>query len=150
MIVPHETFRRLYSPDITQAEHRRILAKIDSRFCEIVASLASLGTCDQKMWYDYSCGIFNPVEYEEHVEFTGEFINFPEPYSSCFPTRWLWEDHEEEMLSEIERLRKKQEDKKKRQKALVIDRKRRRSDLIESVKKKLTAEELSVISFKKP
>ena len=63
-------------------------------------------------WFDYgncnyesenSNGYFDIDEYKEDISVGGE-CSLPDPYGCDygFPTRWLWEDFEEEAKKEIE------------------------------------------------
>ena len=155
--ITKEEFLSLYNPKITKHRYDVIIDKINDRFSEIV--LTMIPNVTKKGWFDYgNCGYdgdgyagrFDPSEYKEEIIVGGEYCFLPEPYGcdNSFPTRWLWEDFEDEFNKEVTKFlsdkeRKKLESKQKRE-ALKI----KKAAIWESVKQKITKEELKYICLK--
>ena len=73
----------------------------------------------------------------------------PEGYDFSFPTRWLWEDFEEELKTETEKAIGQIEKAKEKAKEKRLQKKASTKALQESVRQKLTKEELKIIKFVK-
>ena len=107
MKITKEEFDSLYSDSITKKNYDAIVDKIDERFGEIVEIL--IPKMDARGWYDYGncsydsdrdAGYFDTDEYKNHIVVGGNSASLPMPYygqENSFPTRWLWQDFEEEM-----------------------------------------------------
>src|SRR6185295_14907449 len=105
MKITKEKFDRIYDENISKKEYDQIIEEIDERFFEITRAISKK---NPEMWIDYSncnyghddCsdGRFDPEDYKEFIYIGGEFVNIPKPYGydNSFPTRWLWEDFEQE------------------------------------------------------
>lgn len=152
--ITKKEFDALYDPNITLRKYEEIIGKIDERFSEIVLTI--LPDIRKKGWYDYgncsyedenSNGSFDPDEYKDEISVGGEFALLPEPYDcdNSFPTRWLWEDFEDEFVSEISKYKSKKEREKLLAKQKRDALKAKKEAIWESVKKKLTKEELKYI-----
>lgn len=158
--ITKEQFDRLLADDLMVKEKDFILSLIDKRFGYIMKvvqpNIINMG------WFDYancnyegeeSGGYFDIDKYLDTIPVGGEGVKLPSPYSgdigeNWFPTRWLWEDFEEEFKAEVklEKERKKQErliKKDKREK-----RNKEKSIAIKSIKEKLTEKELEFVKFK--
>ena len=144
--------RKLTSDNITKKEYENILVKINDRLDEIVTVMGKKKTD----WYDFdneggtceSPGKFDPERYNEIICITGT-VRFPEPYEDLsFPTRWLWEDFEEEFNVKVREAREEKETLKQKAKAKREELKRKAEEMKQIIKSKLTKEELKWIKFK--
>lgn len=146
MIVTKQEFDSLYTDTITKKEYYRVIKKINKRMDEIVRGIAT-----DLEWWDYGnapssadngTGYFDDAAYKKDVEICGEF-SLEDPFNShrLIPTSWLWEDFEEEYKKEVEKDRLIEERKKKK--------KKEPNTIRESIKNKLTAEELKYVKFVK-
>ena len=158
MKITKAEFDKLYTDDISKKEYDAIISKIDERFQEICEVILP----EKYAWYDYgnceydteeSGGCFDIHEYKSTISIGGDDAFLPEPYlgdGNCFPTRWLWEDFEDEFKTEVEnsklnRLKLKEAAKVKKQNL-----KNEMAKFKQLIKSKLTKEELKYISFKRP
>lgn len=150
--ITKQEFEKLYSKDISKRNYDAIIEKINQRFSKIVGVIK----CNDK-WFDYdncsydsdeSGGYFDPERYKENIG-VGGYVKIESPYEEGFPTRWLWEDFEDEFNTEVEKFKKRQTKKQLDDKAKREQRKQKLLSLQESIKSKLTPEELKAINFKK-
>lgn len=152
-MITKEEFDSLYSDEITKKQYDEIVNRINLRFVEICNKF--LRKKNKTAWFDYGNasydysddinGYFNPQLYQDYVGILGESIEPPPGYGYEFPTRWLWEEHwEAEMKAEVALI----EDVKLKKKEQQAKRKEYLATLRESIKSKLTSEELKVIKFK--
>ena len=154
MKVPKADFDRLTSDSITKKEYDKLVESIHSRVNEIVEFMCKGHRLE---WYDFSNeggkdgnpGWFDPVWYKTEIELAGSFT-FPPPYDSppCFPTRWIYEDFEDEFKKTVEGnaeavKKQKAEERNKRE-----AKKAKRDEMISIIKSKLSKEELKFITFK--
>jgi len=161
MKISKEDFDKLYSDTVTKKEYDQIITKIEARFNEIMETIWPSAKRPYKAWYDWgnceyegenSNGYFDPKDYKENIEIGGECVNLPEPYSNCgspyFPTRWLWEDFEDEFKAEVAKEKAKEEAAKAAAKQAAENSKAKKQQLMDSIKSKLTTEEFKyVLSF---
>ncbi len=164
MKITKAQFDKLYSDNISKKEYDEIISLINKRFSDVVMLVYPKIT-NGKGWFVYgnynydsenSEGEFDINDYKSEISIGGE-CSFPEPY--CFPefdgngyipTRWLWTDDNEILeefnrevkKSENDRLNKKQADKQKREEL-----KNKKAKFKETIKSKLTKEELAYIKF---
>ncbi len=104
--ITKEEFDLYCSEELPVKQHRALGVKIDERFVSIVKSMST-----QFSWVDYaneggdedSPGHFSIQRYKDAIPFNGG-IKIPEPYHSnrYIPTRWLWEDFQEEFKGIVE------------------------------------------------
>jgi hypothetical protein len=155
MKITKEEFEALFSDSITKKQYDGIIRKINDRFDEICKKFFRHKGTDY--WFDYDTvsyddrdaeGYFDPESYKEYIGVIGENINPPPGYDRVFPTRWLWEDFEEEMKQVIEDSEKQLKTKKEEKKRQAELRKQRIKVLKASIKTKLTPEELKIVKFK--
>lgn len=152
MKIPKADFDRLTSDSITKKDYDILLKCISSRVHEIVMFM-----CGGKYkWYDFANedgegkpGWFDPVWYKDDIELTGSFT-FPDPYFNppSFPTRWIYEDFEEEFKRTVEGNAEVVKKQKAEEKAKREARKAKREEMITLIKSKLTKEELRFVKFK--
>jgi len=149
-------FDCLYHEDIYKREFDIIISKVNDRFIEICRTIITMHNLNRG-WFAYgnvdyhkdgSEGEFDIDEYKEYISIGGEYINIPEPFCNEIPTRWLWEDFEEEFKKEVEDFKNKKELKKQTTKSKRVELKERKSIFKEIIKLKLTKEELKYIIFK--
>lgn len=144
-------FDSLFDEDVTKKQYDEIIGLIDDRFNEI-CKIFLIKRNRQKAWYDYdnetedSRGYFDLKNYKEYIGVSGEWIEPPLGYDLDFPTRWLWEDFEQEMKKTIEDTRQMLEERKEKNKKEI--RKKEVAVLKSSIKNKLTPQELKIINFK--
>lgn len=160
--IKKEEFDLLYSDEITKKEYDRILSKMDTRLSEIVKALHknSKAPKNPRWWFDYgnvdyrsedTRGYFDPKEYKTETLIGGEYLDIPEPYGgygcdSYFPTRWFWEDFEEEMKSEIKKEKERLEQEEEKKKTNVIKNKQKKKTVLNTITSKLTKDEIKYLS----
>lgn len=150
--ITKKEFESIYKQNITLRTYNKIISKIDERFQEIVLTL--LPGVTKRGWFDYgNCGydgdetpgFFDKEEYKKDIAIGSEFASLPEPYGYSFPARWLWEDFEEEFASSVAKEKSSVElkklDVKQKRDALKL----KKEIIWESVKQKLTKEELKYV-----
>lgn len=156
MKITKEQFERIYYDLITVAELNDTVAAIDKRFSQIMDHII-YNKKHHCQWYDYdncdydsedSHGSFDKERYKDDILFGGENLKVPEPYQESFPTRWLWEDFEEEFAREVEKALQENLRVKKQTQEKYAKRKADKQALIETIKSKLTPEELKLVKFK--
>ena len=156
MKITKEEFDELYDENIIVKRQNEILHKIDDRFSEICKKFLKIKP--NRGWFDYdsvdvysenSCGYFCTSQYRDQIYINGEWIDPPKGYDLSFPTRWLWEDFEEELASTTAAAEIAEVEAKAKKKQKLQDRKEKRKELAASIKSKLTSEELKCITFKK-
>lgn len=150
-------FLSLFDDSITKKGYDEIIGRITARVDQIVRQIA-IRSDRMRFWWDFnncdydseeSGGYFDPKEYREYVGVGGEHFRLPEPYDDGFPTRWLWEDFEEELKKEVAQQEARAKAEKEHKKQVLQNRKQKLLDLQASIRTKLTKEELRAISFKK-
>lgn len=143
MKITKEEFESLSSNDITKIQYDLIILKITKRVEYIIRHISTtfywwaFGNADY--YAEGDPGFFDVKDYKEYITVIGEFELKP-PYNTCpeIPTRWLWEDFEQEFQREFDNYNKEEE-----------ERKIKLNTLEQSIRSKLTEEELKAISFKK-
>lgn len=146
MKITKEQFESLHDVNITKKQHDEILSLIDDRFVEICKIFLIM---KKDSWFDYNSenGCFD-INWKEYIPITGDWIKPRPGYDLDFPTRWLWEDFEDEMKDTI----KKTEDAifaaKLHKKQVAMEREERVALLKKSIESKLTPEELKIIKYK--
>jgi hypothetical protein len=153
--ITKKDFESLYNPKITCQRYDEIISKINDRFYEIVNVM--LPNINKKGWIDYgNCGYgedghdgdFDIVEYKTEITVGGDYASLPEPYGcdNSFPTRWLWEaDFKKEFDREVSKHKSVVEQKKLTLKQKRDALKEKKSKIWESVKQKLSSEEIKYI-----
>lgn len=153
---------KLSSSDITKRDHEKIIAAINAKVNEIWRFIIKISGRELDWWafqndvsYGHgngsSGGEFDPVADAELIEIHGEntYLDLDKyEYNEGFPTSFLWTDYETIVKEHVKAV-KAFHSKKKEQKATAREqRKLKRAEVMESVKKKLTKEELKFIKFK--
>lgn len=164
MSITKEQFNKLYSDDIKKKEYDQIVSQIDERFFEIAVTIVGKGNLH---WIDYDNGDtkseidghFDTDQHRHVISFTGEgkrnkgqrkFYEFYNMLDGEIPIQWLWEeDFKEQYEKLVQEDKIKEQEKKDKAKAKRKKRKEHLTKLQESIKNKLTKEELSAIIFKK-
>ena len=150
-VITKKEFASLFSEDISKRDYDRIIEKIDKRFVEICDQF--LVKKDPAYWFDYcngsysdDCaeGYFDPVYYKDSIGIIGENIDPPPGYDFEFPTRWLWEEN---FQDEVKAAEEKERIRVIKLQAAREEKKRREEKIIESIRQKLTAEELKFVKF---
>jgi hypothetical protein len=154
-MISKEQFESLFSDTITKKQYDAIIVQIDERFGEICEKFIQK-TSKNRSWYVYgnlfyedehSEGFFDPEEYKEYVEIGGEWIEPPPGYDLKFPTRWLWEDFDEELKQTISEYKNQENLKKIKAKEEQEAKKKKISILKKRIHSKLTPEEFKIIKF---
>lgn len=164
-MITKENIDSLLSDDITKKEYDRLIELINQRVDEIWKYI--LKVSNRKFgWYSFSNdheydngngsdgGYFDPKEDSEYITLIGDFNSFRGisefyDYHNGFPTELLWKTDWKEIIDhETSEAIRKDEEKKILEKSKILEKKERKEKLIESIKNKLTKEELSVIKFK--
>jgi len=154
--ITKEEFELLYDENITKKQYDCIISKIDARFYEI-CKMCLVKT--NSSWFDYgNCGyerdpvngFFDPNEYKEYIIIGGEGLRYIDgmDLSEQFPTRWLWEDFEEELKADNKADLAREEAKKQKAKQKREEKKIWKQKMIKQVKAKLTKEEFKFIRSK--
>lgn len=151
-------FLAIFNEDITVRQRKEIIRLMEQRMEYIMRTLFELngGTV---YWYDFdnnceeSDGHFDPDRYRLTVNFTGDWktgkhIVTDHIENQEFPTRWFYEDFEEEVVKSLAEKKDKVE-----QKRLTVQQKKevkqqRAKEVKARIVGKLTPEELSYIKFK--
>lgn len=149
-MITEKEFKSLFDDTITKKEYDEIIRKIDNRFSEICQELFCK---NNKSWYDYDTGgyeennegRFIPEIYKEEIFIIGENIEPPPGLDYGFPTSWLWNMDYKNEVKQIKESYLESEKKKKKQKQIRLE---KINLLKNSIKNKLTEEELKIIKFK--
>lgn len=150
-------YERLFDEDIKRKDYANILEQIDVRFDYVFCKAMEI--LERRIgWYAYGnvadgedeAGEFDPDIYSDRIEFAGDIRGKTYGlYENDIPTSWLFEDFEAQLKIEFVTRKAQLVDEEKEAKQKKDARKLRRKDVISSIKSKLTAEELSFISFLK-
>jgi len=141
----------LENSDITVKQHKAICDKINTRFYYIVQQIFKANSCKMS-WCDFdneggnerSPGSFDIARYKEDIGFTGEsardshWLNY---YSDSFPTRWLWEDFELELKTEIAKEKEAEAAAKQKIKDQKVAKNQIRHEMIATINAKLSDDE---------
>jgi hypothetical protein len=158
-IVSKDRVDKLKDPNISKREYDLIIGDIGRRVDYIWTTLLKISARNYGWFYfqngcDDDGGTFNPHIDEEFIELIGEYSGNDKIngiFSDGFPTRFLWtnnEDWKKEVLDHISNNKLNLENEKIKNKEKRETTKIKRKQLIESIKSKLTKEELKVIKFK--
>lgn len=163
-IITEKDFNSLYDETISHKDYHKIINEIEDRVSDILNDLYENKHIDLE-WYCFSngnedeesCpGNFDPQIYKDKIELIGD-INIEEYVSNLsgsshtrsIPTRWLWEE------GYLEECKNAQISFNKKKAALKILQKSKREELktkkqiaIDSIKLKLTKDELKFVKFK--
>ena len=156
MKITKQEFDKLYDDSVTKKEYDAIITKIDARFGEIIVTIDPSINAGRN-WFDYgnnnydserNGGYFDPQFYKTEIDIGGENRGLPQPFGYSIPTRWLWEDFQEDFDAQIKAFNDAEEAKKSKAKGKAIKNKKYHEKLRKSIKSKLTAEELKIVEFK--
>ena len=150
--ITKEEFDLLYDDSITKKQYNEIKNKIDIRVHEIAekffVNFNATSSYDYDNGEDEDDGHFDETLYKDTISFDYWGTKYPPGYPDGLPTRWLWEDFEDELVSTSNEFLDKQAKAKAKAKEAREKDKLRRAELYKSIKSKLTPEELKVIKFK--
>jgi hypothetical protein len=158
MMITKELIEKLSDENISKKEYDSIIAAIGDKVDEIWRFI--IATSGRKLyWWAFSNdvslghgngstgGEFDPATDKDFIDIEGEnkwLDNEFYEYNEGFPTRFLWEDYRTEVTNHVEdTIKKKKEDAIKKNNETHA-----KKELVESIKKKLTPEELEIIHFK--
>lgn len=159
-IIPQDRVLKLNDPNVTKREYDAIIEEIGDRVDYIWKTL--LKSSRRKLrWYAFQNdvyddggngsdgGCFDPETDGEFIELSGDYASreVDGDFATGFPTRFLWTDDDvwkQEVLNHIDQNKKLKESEKQKVELAKIEHKK----IIESIKSKLTKEELKYVSFK--
>jgi len=164
MFITKELVHKLNDENITKREYDDIVDEIGKRVDHIWKTLLKISNRKYR-WSAFQNheqrpqtrsgfgGCFDPENDGDFIRLDGGFIchSFDGDFFDGFPTRFLWTDDDiwkSEVLNHIKqnkiKLDQEDRDKKKKAEAKKIE----RNKIIESIKSKLSKEELKYVSFK--
>lgn len=157
-----QTFQKFLHDEITVKEAKAFKDLVDKRFSYIVHTIAKMQG-ESVDWFDYDnsdggegVGYFDTDSYKDNVEYVGDFRDLPnkeyvknrfEKYENSFPTKWFYQNFETVLENEHAKFLKKEKEKQTKEKLGKEKAKEDFEKIKDSIKKKLTFEELSYISF---
>jgi hypothetical protein len=158
MKVDKDLVAKLRDENITHKEYRQIIEQINNKINEIWRWICAESNREIDWWsfrndisYGHgngsSGGEFDPVNDNDWIDITGDVENCNLPgylYNDGFPTEFLWENYKKVVKAHLKECRKRE----KEESAAKQQSNDRYVELVASIKKKLTAEELKVIRFK--
>ena len=113
--IEKEEMDQVFSGTLTVKEQNKILEKVSDR-CDYIVRKAFEIQGLIVHWWDFdneggkdgSSGYFDPEQYEEEFYITGDFDGDISDclYSDAFPTKWIWNDFEHQLIEKIEAYRK--------------------------------------------
>lgn len=158
-------FNELFSSDISVKHQKELVRKAENRFAYIIPALYKILEREVS-WFDYdnghgeTDGYFDPVAYSQEIDYEGNFgaphkntYNF-DKYDYSIPISWLKDNFEESVKNEYDKFQSDMIDKKnyeKKRKEEAIETAKEKAKLMEeSIKSKLTPEELCFINMEVP
>lgn len=163
-IIPQDRVLKLNDPNITKREYDAIIEEIGERVDYVWHELLKISG-RRLNWYAFqndieyddgdgsSGGSFDPETDGEFIELSGDYASreVDGDFATGFPTRFLWTDDDiwtKEVLNHIAQNKAKVKTAKQAEKQKTELAKVARTKAIESIKSKLTKEELKYVSFK--
>ena len=161
-----EQVKNLSSDNITKKEYDKTIDLISDRVDYIWRQIIKISRRELS-WYAFqndvelgsgngsTGGFFNPETDSEFIEFTGKFSYLENPYyeyNDGFPTSFLWTDDESwttEVIQNLNEMKAKLKTDKSDLKREAKEKLLVKEKIIESIKAKLSKEELKYIEFKK-
>ena len=149
-------FDLVYDENISRLSYEKLREKVISRIGYIWNKILEIQGRKLSDWYDFdngdrgNAGEFDENRYSEEVTFYGQFesLKYESSFSHGFPTRFLWEDFEDEVMETDKREKGEDEQRRVNAKLKMESRKKRLLELRKVIESKLTKEELSAINFK--
>lgn len=148
-------FSKVFTPnEISKANYDIVVAQVSARFSYVFETLMEMQGRKYD-WYDfeneageYSPGYFDPVEYKENISFTGSIKrSVDDLYYDSFPTKWLTNNFEAELLQEIEKAKQAIKDSEFKKKEAANKKIEIKNKMQSQIKSKLSKEELAYIKF---
>jgi hypothetical protein len=166
-----DEFLKLDSDNITILENKELILKIEKRSLYIFERISQIlnlnfswvtfDTIDLERHKNENNGTFSYNKYKDYISFYSDLEELEhlnkiiDVYYNKFPTKFIYENFENEVLETISKIKKSIEEKKERnkkkrikEKQNKIERDKIRPEVIASIKSKLTELELSFIDFK--
>jgi hypothetical protein len=146
MKINKSEFDELGVYNLTVVRQKEILKRIDQAFYDTIVSMSiDVSWVDYDNGYDESDGHFDVECYSEEVRYDGDIKLKPEFENDfgSFPTRWLWEDTTKEFAD----IKKSYEDRIEKDVKKKGEMLQKRKEVMESIKGKLSKEELKYIKF---
>lgn len=155
-----KNFKKFLQDEMIVKEAKAFKDLVDKRFSYIVHKIAENNSTNVS-WFDYDnsdggegVGFFNTDRYNEYVFYTGEFESLSyipvksfTKYDNSFPTKWFYQNFELALKKEKEDFLQEQKNQQEQAKLGKEKAKIEFEKVKDSIKKKLTIEELNYISF---
>lgn len=156
MEITKELVDKLSTDDITKKEYNEIVAAIGDKVHDIWTFICEVSGRNID-WYAFqndvsygrgngsSGGSFDPDTDKETIDLQGEFDHCDYDgyeYNEGFPTSFLWTDYKPIVEKHYKDAKAKHAKKK-------VAKRKKHDELVSSIKKKLTVEELKIVSFNK-
>ncbi len=148
MKISKSDFDKLYDPNVTYKDYMEIIDRIYGRFCEIVEGICKIENRSRSYEFEIASedGTFDPYLHKDYISYYNEYSSFPEPFDRKIPTRWLWEDYEDDYTKQVADARLECESSEAEREA----RAKKLSETFESMKKsirsKLSPEEIAYLN----
>lgn len=158
------TFKKFVADELTVKEVKSLTVSLNERFKYIIEKIAEL-TGRSVAWFDYgnnnydkeygdsNSGFFDTDQYHTNVSYIGEFFvekkqaYLLQKYDNEFPTKWFYQNFENTLENEIAEFIIEENNKTIQKTTNKNKAKEDLQKVQESIRKKLTKEELSYISF---
>lgn len=160
--IDKDIFQKFISDEMKVRELKEFHDPLINRLVYIIHTIGKV-TGFTVEWLDYgnnsqygnngSIGYFDTDSYKVQVEYTGEFNHFNKEYfnkyDNKFPTRWFYENFEDELNQEQEDYLKEVENNTKKIKNNLQQLEEKNQTLRLQILAKLSVEELSILKFAK-
>ena len=150
-------FMSVFDDGVSVKRNNEVLMMIQERFQYIMETLFRIQGAKLE-WYDFDNegGEGNPGEFDQYryrydTHFTGEWsipskaITIPELDDYAFPNKWYYEDFEQSVVDKLKSLKEERERKEEERKKRQEESKKREAVLLDSIKKKLSPEEIAYL-----
>lgn len=155
--------QKIINGEATIAEFNELNPLISNRANYVVRKIIEISNLRLDWWdfdnlnqYSEENGFFDPVKYKNDVEivlnFSGESHKKQifDIYLESFPVEFLWEDFEDVVIDKFNYFKRKIDEHELSTAQRVIKEKEKLQQIIESVRAKITPEELAYIQFVTP
>ena len=154
--IDKKEFDLLYDKHTSKEDYDKLIEKVTVRVDYIWREICKIQGRDID-WYDFDNGSdasdfdakFDENDYAEKVDLYGKFERFDDngSFATSFPTRFIWEDFEDEVKKIFEKEEKGRLEKECQENNLRKEKMKRFLEFRKSVESKLNQEELSIINF---
>lgn len=155
--------QKIINGDSTIYEFNKLKPLINERTNYIVRKIVEISNLKLD-WWDFDNlnqhsdenGFFDPIKYKNHIEIVANLSGYSykketfDVYLESFPVEFLWEDFELSVTQQFNNFKKKIDEKELLIAQQIIKEKEKLQQIIDSVKSKITPEELAYIQFVTP